>query len=99
LIPWKKHWSHTFLNPNKAYEYPHAGLFVMVTSDLTSVICTLQDNCLSFEDYDDLALKLKHYKSNMDELYRKRLNIFNYARRNLIWEKYERNIFSAYNSA
>jgi hypothetical protein len=99
LIPWKKHWSHTFLNPNKAYEYPHAGLFVMVTSDLTSVIRTLQGNCLSFEDYDDLALKLKHYKSNMDELYRKRLNIFNYARRNLIWEKYERNIFSAYNSA
>jgi glycosyltransferase involved in cell wall biosynthesis len=98
LIPWKKHWSHLFLNPNKAYEYAHAGLFVLVTSDLTPVIHTLGDNCLKFEDYDDLALKLEHFKSNMDELYRKRLNIYNYARRNLIWEKYERNIISAYNS-
>jgi Glycosyltransferase Family 4 len=98
LIPWKKHWSHLFLNPNKAYEYAHAGLFVLVTSDLTPVIHTLGDNCLTFEDYDDLALKLEHFKSNMDELYRKRLNIYNYARRNLIWEKYERNIISAYNS-
>jgi glycosyltransferase involved in cell wall biosynthesis len=99
LIPWKRHWSHPFLNPNKAYEYAHAGLFVMVTSDLTSVLQTLGDNCLTFEDYDDLALKLQHLKSNMDELYRKRLNLFNYAKTNLIWEKYESNIMSAYNSA
>jgi hypothetical protein len=99
LIPWKRHWSHPFLNPNKAYEYAHAGLFVMVTSDLTSVLQTLGDNCLTFEDYDDLALKLQHLKSNMDELYRKRLNLFNYAKTNLIWEKYESNIMCAYNSA
>jgi hypothetical protein len=98
LIPWKKHWSHPFLNPNKAYEYAHAGLFVMVTSDLRSVIHTLEDNCFTFEDYDDLALKLQNIKTNMDGLYKKRLNIFNYARSNLIWEKYERNIISAYNS-
>ena len=98
LIPWKKHWSHPFLNPNKAYEYAHAGLFVMVTSDLRSVIHTLEDNCFTFEDYEDLALKLQNIKTNMDGLYKKRLNIFNYARSNLIWEKYERNIISAYNS-
>ncbi|TLX88407.1 MAG: glycosyltransferase family 4 protein [Thaumarchaeota archaeon] len=98
LIPWKKHWSHPFLNPNKAYEYAHAGLSIMVTSDLRSVIHTLEDNCLTFEDYDDLALKLQNIKTNMDGLYKKRLNIFNYARSNLIWEKYERNIISAYNS-
>jgi hypothetical protein len=96
LIPWKKHWSHPFLNPNKAYEYAHAGLFVMLTSDLTSVINTLGDNCLTFEDYDDLASKLEYFKTNMDDLYKKRLKIFNYARTNLVWEKHDKKIFDAY---
>lgn len=98
MVPWKKHWSHPFLNPNKAYEYAHAGLFVMLTSDLTSVIHTLQDNCLTFEDYEDLALKLQYFKTNMEELYKKRVDIFNYARNYLTWEKYEKNIIDAYKS-
>lgn len=96
LIPWKKHWSHPFLNPNKAYEYAHAGLFVMLTSDLRSVITTLGDNCISFEDYGDMASKLDYFKSNTDELYEKRLRIFNFARRNLFWEKHEKKIMDAY---
>ena len=98
LIPWKKHWSHPFLNPNKAYEYAHAGLFVMITSDLTSVIRTLGDNCLTFEDYDDLTSKLEYFKTNMDELYKKRVKIFNYARGNLVWEKHDKKIIDAYKS-
>ena len=96
LIPWKKHWSHPFLNPNKAYEYAHAGLFVMLTSDLRSVVSTLEDNCLTFEDYDDLASKLEYFRSNTDELYERRLKIFNYARKNLFWEKHEQKIMDAY---
>ena len=96
MIPWKKHWSHSFLNPNKAYEYAHAGLFVMLTSDLTSVIHTLEGNCLTFENYEDLALKLQYFKTNMEELYKKRVDIFNYARNYLTWEKYEKNIIDAY---
>lgn len=96
LIPWKKHWSHPFLNPNKAYEYALAGLFVMLTSDLRSVASTLEDNCLTFEDYDDLASKLEYFRSNTDELYERRLKIFNYARKNLFWEKHEQKIMDAY---
>ncbi|MDW0171489.1 MAG: hypothetical protein QOK57_06700 [Nitrososphaeraceae archaeon] len=96
LIPWKKHSSHPFLNPNKAYEYAHAGLFVMLTSDLRSVANTLEDNCLTFEDYDDLASKLEYFRSNTDELYERRLKIFNYARKNLFWEKHEQKIMDAY---
>ena len=96
LIPWKKHWSHPFLNPNKAYEYAHAGLFVILTSDLTSVIDTLEGNCLTFEDYDDLASKLEYFKTNMEDLYEKRLKIFNYARTNLVWEKHDKKILDAY---
>jgi len=96
LIPWKKHWSHPFLNPNKAYEYAHAGLFVMLTADLKSVVSTLEDNCLTFEDYEDLASKLEYFRSNTDELYERRLKIFNYARKCLIWEKHEQKIMDAY---
>ncbi|MDP9305897.1 MAG: hypothetical protein M3O68_06105 [Thermoproteota archaeon] len=96
LIPWKKHWSHPFLNPNKAYEYAHAGLFVLLTSDLRSVVSTLEDTCLTFEDYEDLTSKLEYFRSNTDELYAKRLKIFNYARKNLFWEKHEQKIMDAY---
>jgi glycosyltransferase involved in cell wall biosynthesis len=96
LIPWKKHWSHPFLNPNKAYEYAHAGLFVMLTSDMKSVITTLGDNCLPFDDYDDLASKLAYFRANTDELYEKRLRTFNFARANLVWEQHERKILDTY---
>ena len=98
MIPWKKHWSHSFLNPNKAYEYAHAGLFVLLTSDLIPVIHTLEGNCLTFENYEDLALKLQYFKTNMEELYKKRVDIFSYARNYLTWEKYEKNIIDAYKS-
>lgn len=96
LVPWKKHWSHRFLNPNKAYEYAHAGLFVMLTSDLTSLIETLRDNCATFEDYGEMVDKMRYFMYNMDELYKKRLKIFDHARTNLIWENYEENIIQAY---
>ena len=34
MIPWKHHWSHVYISPNKAYEYAHAGLFVACTSSI-----------------------------------------------------------------
>jgi hypothetical protein len=96
LIPWKKHWSHKYVNPNKAYEYAHAGLFVMCTSSIKPVRETLKDSCAAFEDYNDLAFQLEYFKENMDDLYNKRLKTFEFARDNLIWQKYEENIFRAY---
>jgi glycosyl transferase family 4 len=96
LIPWKKHWSHLFTSPNKPYEYAHAGLFVMCTSCLKPVSETLKENCFTFENYNDLVSQLEYFKENLDELYNKRLKIFEFARNNLIWENYEKNIFSAY---
>jgi hypothetical protein len=62
LIPFKKHWSHVFISPNKAYDYAHAGLFVMCTSSIMPVRQTLQDNCAVFEDYDDLASQLEYLR-------------------------------------
>jgi glycosyltransferase involved in cell wall biosynthesis len=96
LIPFKKHWSHAYLNPNKAYEYAHAGLFVMSTSSLTTIQQTLKDNCSTFEDYETLVQQLEYFKDNPDVLYNKRLRIFEFAQANLIWEKNEQDIFRAY---
>ncbi|MGD1834166.1 MAG: hypothetical protein ACPKQO_00410, partial [Nitrososphaeraceae archaeon] len=96
LIPWKKHWSHKYVNPNKAYEYAHAGLFVLCTSDLTEIINTLNNNCEVFEDYNDLISKLKYYYNNYDELYKKKMNLYNFAKENLTCEKYDQNILNAY---
>jgi glycosyltransferase involved in cell wall biosynthesis len=96
LIPWKQHWSHNFISPNKAYEYAHAGLVVLTTSAFEPVKEILKEHCVTFEDYADMASKLMYFKENLDELYNKRLQIFGYARDNLIWEKNEKNIMEAY---
>ena len=99
LLPWKKHWSHPFLSPNKPYEYAHAGLYVLCTSSLTSVINELNGNCTSFDNYDDLLTKLLYFKENLDDLYKKRIEIFDFAQKNLFWEMYEENILQAYKLA
>jgi glycosyltransferase involved in cell wall biosynthesis len=96
LIPFKKHWSHYYTSPNKSYEYAHAGLFVMCTSSLKPVREILKEHCITFEDSHDMASKLLYFKENLDELYGKRLKVFNYAHDNLIWEKNEKNILDAY---
>jgi hypothetical protein len=96
IIPWKQHWSHIYISPNKAYEYPHAGLIVACTSSLNVIKDILKEHCVTFEDYADMASKLMYFKETMDELHNKRLQIFDYARKNLIWEKNENYIFEAY---
>lgn len=96
LIPFKKHWFHEYISPNKAYEYAHAGLFVMLTSDLKSVTENLGEHCILFESYEDLVDKLKNLGEDVEELYSKRLRSYHYARDNLLWEKYERYIFDSY---
>ena len=96
IIPWKQHWSHVYISPNKAYEYPHAGLIVACTSSLNVIKDILKEHCVTFEDYADMASKLMYFRETMDELHKKRLQIFDYARDNLIWEKNENYIIEAY---
>jgi hypothetical protein len=43
-----------------------------------------------------MASQLGYLKNNPEELYNKRLKIFEFARNNLIWNNYEKNIFRAY---
>jgi hypothetical protein len=39
---------------------------------------------------DDLASQLAYYRDNLEELYKKRIKSFEYYRKNLVWEKYEK---------
>ena len=94
----KKIWSHKYINPNKTFEYAHAGLHVVCTSSFSDVVETLDNNCTPFEDYNDLVSKLLYFRNNKDELYKKRLKIFDFAKENLTWEKYEKSIIEAYKS-
>ncbi len=96
LVPWRNHWSHGYTSPNKAYEYAHAGLLVMCTDSFSTIRATLKENCVTFGNYDDMVSKLLYFKNNMGELYQKRMNIFEFARQNLLWENFERRIMDVY---
>ena len=98
LVPWKKHWSHYYVNPNKTFEYVHAGLLVICTADLKTIYSNLGGNCILVEDYNDLVQKLEYFSENIEELNKLRLKSFNFAKDNLIWEKYDKNIINVYNS-
>jgi glycosyltransferase involved in cell wall biosynthesis len=98
LIPFKRHWRHRYISPNKAYEYAHAGLAVLTSSGFEPVKQILKEHCITFDDYEGMASKLMYFKENLDELYKRRLQIFDYARENLIWEKNEKFITEAYRS-
>jgi glycosyltransferase involved in cell wall biosynthesis len=96
LAPMKRHWSHAYLSPNKIYEYVLAGLFVIFTSSFEQVLKTLRGNCATFNDYNDLTSQLEYFKNNLEELHKMRIRTFEFARENLIWEKYEKNILQVY---
>lgn len=96
LIPWKRHWFHIYASPNKAYEYAHAGLFVMCSSSLRPVVNILKEHCAVFDDYTGMISHLSYLLDNLDELYSKRIKTFDYASNNLIWEIYDQNIIRAY---
>src|ERR671914_724001 len=96
LIPWKQHWSHAFVSPNKAYEYAHAGLAIVCTFSFAVIKEILGEHCITFEDYEDMATKLKYFNENLNELYKRRLRVFEFARENLVWEKNESSIIEAY---
>lgn len=99
LLTWKKHWFHRYCNPNKAYEYAHCGLQVIITNDFEAVIDDFGKFCDKISDLNDLAHILQFYKENPDELNKKRLESLEYARKNFVWEKVENRILEAYKKA
>ena len=99
IVPFRKHWSHKYISPNKAYEYAHAGLVVLCTSSLAPIKNTLRNYCITFEDYEDMILQLRDCRNNMEKNYEMRLGVYQFAKENLLWENYEQNIFDAYKAA
>lgn len=96
LLPWKKHWAHYYTNPNKPYEYAHAGLAVLCTSSIYPVLDSLQDCCIKFDDYVDLVKQLDYLQERPNDLYNLRRKTYELARKKLVWERYENEIISAY---
>ena len=99
IVPFRKHWSHKYISPNKAYEYAHAGLVVLCASSLAPIKNTLRDYSITFEDYEDMILQLRDCRNNMEKNYEMRLGVYQFAKENLLWENYEQNIFDAYRAA
>lgn len=96
LLPWKRHASHKFMSPNKAYEYAHGGLLVLCMSSLRGVLDVMRGNCVAVNDYVHVVSELEYFGNNKDELYRKRLASYNFAKENLVWERDESKIINAY---
>ncbi|MBA3750616.1 MAG: hypothetical protein H0X03_06970 [Nitrosopumilus sp.] len=99
IIPWKKHSFHYYCSPNKAYEYAHAGLLVFSTSSLKPIFDELKDNAIGFEDYNEMIYQLEYYKTVPEELYSKRLKIYEFSRQHILWENHEKFIAEAYKLA
>lgn len=87
LIPWKKHWLHRYKQPNKPYEYAHAGLLVLTISDLNNVIESLGKYCVTFNDTYELEELLRYYADNLNEVNTLRTKIREFVLNNLTWEK------------
>jgi len=96
LLPWRHHWFHEYCCPNKVYEYAHNGLWLVTIDDLSPVIDDFGKFCDKFNSYDNLSSLLEFYNQNPDDLNKKRHDILNFAKDNLIWEKNEDKILDAY---
>ena len=72
------------------------GFWLHVPTRFNVIKEILKEHCIVFDDYVEMASKLSYFKENLDEVYNKRLKIFDYARKNLIWENNESNIIEAY---
>lgn len=95
IVPWRKHWLHKYLNPNKPYLYAHSGLVVVVPSSLIEVINTFKNNCRTIDHISDLKNLVFDF-SEIEDVIDEGRRIRDYARRNLIWELYEKRIIEAY---
>ena len=99
LLPWHPFWFHEYCSPNKVYEYAHNGLWLITVEDLTEVVDDFGKNCDKFSTYKELSLLLEYYNQNSEDLNKKRYEILNFAKDNLIWEKNANKILEAYKKA
>jgi glycosyltransferase involved in cell wall biosynthesis len=99
LLPWLPHPYHKYCNPNKIADYSHAGLPILITSSLTSAIKFLEGHCYKFDTVEDFKEKIVNLSVDKDKLEASSEEIIEFARENLIWDKYEENLLKAYSLA
>ena len=99
LLPWRPFWFHEYCCPNKVYEYAHNGLWLITTDDLYQVVDDFGENCDKFDSYEKLTSLLDYYYQHPEELNKKRHQILDFAKKNLIWENNEKRILDAYKIA
>jgi len=99
IVPFRRHWYHKYCSLNKVFDYIHAGLLVLLNSSHEYLIKILRHYCVTFDDYKHLTRLLLYYKEKKDELIKMKDKIQDYARKNLIWEKYEKILIKAYKQA
>lgn len=87
LMAWKKHSYHKYCNPNKPYDYAHAGLLTVLGSDLPIVKSNLKEYSITFNDFGGLEELLIYYADNVEEINKIRDEIRAFALKNLLWEK------------
>jgi hypothetical protein len=97
IIPWKHHPFHQYCSPNRAFEYAHAGLILIIPKSLETVFNDMCEMAVTFKTYDDIKEAIHYYQDNLAHLLEDRIKSQLIARKNLLWENYESNIFDAYN--
>lgn len=79
IIPWKPHPHHKYSNPNKAYEYQHAGLQVVLTHTLSDEFVGVP-HVHPFHHYEEIPEILNTLPDYSPE------DISDYARKHCLWE-------------
>ena len=99
LLPWAPHPYHKYCLPNKIADYSHAGLPIILMDSLGSAIDLLGEYCYVVKEPSEMNLMLQELTQKQIEIENMRDEIVNFARKVLIWEKHEENIFNAYKMA
>ncbi|MBY8998563.1 MAG: hypothetical protein KGD60_12605, partial [Candidatus Thorarchaeota archaeon] len=92
LLPYLPHPFQLICNPNKGYEYLHAGLQVVVNTNYQGMFHN-NPYMHFFNDYDDIVEVVEAIEDIDAEA------IMNYARENYIWDKFVNVIKEAYRQA
>lgn len=100
IIPWHPHPFHPYCHPNRVNDYAHVGLLLILPESLETVIDDdMKGLAVGFKTHKDLKDAILLYRENPDLCYEYRVRTYKHAKRKLLWELHEDNIFAAYNKA
>ncbi|TXT55794.1 MAG: hypothetical protein BAJATHORv1_30177 [Candidatus Thorarchaeota archaeon] len=94
LIPWIDYWYHRYSMPNKAATYSHAGLIFVLNKDFKSIIHMLPKyGYYTYENQEELKVIIRKLRDlDTQELLKRRVNLQNWARENVVLDKYAKTL-------